>query len=567
MTLTRADRLNLLGILALAIGLPAILGVLSGAIDVPHNDDFDYRRVALTLWSSGTLDMRGYSVMALVGQVLFVQPFLWLSGGAPWAFAVATAALAVAGLAGAYLLVRRILDPAPSAIAVLAAVVAPGFLVNTTTFMTDVPAFGATFACLALGSVAIESTGRISWRLLVAALVVGLFGVSIRETVIAAPLAVLVVAGAADSRGPRRIIVAAAVVLAGAAAIHWLAGAIPGQAQPRFDPAAGLLRLRAAYATLALFLGPALIGSIAWWRSRWRVTDVLPGLVIGLILEWGPLVTLARTGQLSVTLIGNLFTRDGPAGSGGLLGARPPIYSAEVWTVVQIAAFVASILLPGVVAGIVGATLRHGGVSRARVRGWSRSPVGLLVVFVVFTAVGLGLYGYAFTMFDRYLWPLVLAGSALLLVRPESVPADIPVDARPSRPDVGRWLAAGLLAGLGVLAVMNLLATNGLLASRWGLAEEAVAMGVPATHIDAGLEWVGFHATVDAVPYSGAPGGQMWYTGWWSSYRQCAAVSSSPLTRPGYVLVLEEPAAYRQFQLVGQELPLYLYSVVGPGCP
>ena len=567
MTLTRADRLNLAGILALGVGLPAILGVLSGAIDIPHNDDFDYRQVALTLWSSGTLDMRGYSVMALVGQVLFVQPFLWLSGGAPWAFAVATGGLALAGLASAYLLVRRILDPAPSAITVLAAVVAPGFLVNSTTFMTDVPAFAATFICLALGSAAITSTGRISWRLLVAAVLVGLFGVSIRESVVAAPMAVLVVAGAADSRGPRRVIVAGVGVLAVAAAIHWLAGAIPGQGQVRFDPAAGLLRLRAAYATLALFLVPALVGSIAWWRSRWRVKDVLPGLVIGLYLEWGPLGTLARTGQLPSMLIGNLFTRDGPAGAGGLLGARPPIYGAEVWTGVEIAAFVAAILLPGVAAGIVGASLRHGGVSAARVRGWSRSPVGLLIVFTVFTAVGLGLYGYAFTMFDRYLWPLVLAGSALLLVRPASVPADIPADAPHSRPDVAGWLAVGLLAGLGVLAVMNLLATNGLLASRWRLAEVAVATGIPASHIDAGLEWVGFHATVAAVPYSGAPNGQMWYTGWWSSYRQCAAVSSSPLGWPGYVLMREEPAAYRQFQLVGQELPLYLYKLVSAGCP
>jgi hypothetical protein len=193
--------------------------------------------------------------------------------------------------------------------------------------------------------------------------------------------------------------------------------------------------------------------------------------------------------------------------------------------------------------------------------------VGLLVVFVVFTAVGLGLYGYAFTMFDRYLWALVLAGAALLLVRPEPAPPDARADPSAASPGVAGWLGAGLLASLGVLAVMNLLATNGLLASRWRLAEVAVASGIPATHIDAGLEWVGFHATVDAVPYSGATQGQMWYTGWWSSYRQCAAVSSSPIARPGYVLVREEPVAYRQFQLVGPELPLYLYKVVGPGCP
>jgi len=590
-TLARRDWLVLAGIIGLAVGVPWVLGVMSGALDIPHNDDFDYRQVALTLWSTGTLEMRGFSVMSLIGQVLFVQPFLWLSGGAPWAFAAATASLTIGGLASAYLLIRRALSIPSTTLAVLAAVLVPGFLVNTTSFMTDLPALASEFICLALGSAAIGRGGRISWRFLIASLAVGCFGVSIRESVLAAPMAVILVSALADARGPRRHIAVAVVLLATAAVIHLLAASIPGQGAARFDPGPGIGRLRAAFSTLALCLSPALVVAIAWWRSRWRVMDVLPGLVIGLYIALGALSTLAKSGRLPSMLIGNLFSFAGPTGGGALGGGRPPIYPTEVWTGVQVAAFIATILLPGVITGILGSTLRHGGLSRQRLREWSRSPEGLLVVFTLFTAVGLALYGWAFTMFDRYLWPLVISGSALLLVRPASVavaadepgpgepevapePAPVTDTPRlaPSPPPWARlrpapWLAGALLVALGGLSILNLLASNAFAAARWQVGEKAVAMAIPAAHVDAGMEWVGYYASGDAKVFAGAPRGQMWYTGWWPSFHLCAVVSSSPITGPGYVLAYVDQTAYRQFQFAGRALPLYLYRFTGPRCP
>jgi hypothetical protein len=591
MMLTRGDRLALAGIIALAVGLPAILGIVSGALDIPHNDDFDYRRIALNLWSTGRLEMRGWGVMSLIGQILFIQPFLWLSGGAPWAFAAATASLTIAGLVGAYVLIRRVLGTAATSLAVLAAVLVPGFLVNTTSFMTDVPGLACEFVCLALGSAAIGRSGEISWRLMIASLAVGLFGVSIRETALAAPVAVIVVAALADSHGPRRHVVAAIGLLAVAAAIHLVAGSIQGQGTVRFDPGPGLGRLRAAFSTLAVCLSPALVLAIAWWRSRWRVVDVLPGLIIGIGVAWVPLSALARTGRLPSMLIGNLFSLSGPTGGGALGGGRPAIYPNELWTGVQMAALIATILLPGVVAGIIGSTVRHGGVSVARIRAWSRSPASLLATFALFTAVGLALYGFAFSMFDRYLWPLVLVGAALLLIRPASVAeaTDEPVEPEPVEPaESGRgpgrdsghesepsrtrfrpapWLAVALVTVLGVLSVMNLLASNAFSAGRWAFGERAVAMGIPAGHVDGGMEWVGYYSTGDATVYAGAPKGQMWYTAWWPSFRLCGVVTSSQINRPGYEIVFADPSAYRQYQLAGPAMPLFLYRVNVPSCP
>jgi hypothetical protein len=575
MTLTRRDWLVLAGILGLAVGLPVILGATSAALDIPHNDDFDYRQVAFGLWSTGTLEMRGFSVMSLIGQVLFVQPFLWLSGGAPWAFAAATGVLTVAGLASAYVLIRRVLGIGPTALALLAAVLVPGFLVNTTSFMTDLPAFASGFVCLALGAAAIGGGGTISWRLVIASLAVGCFGVSIRESTLAAPMAVIVVAAVADRRGPYRAIAAGIVLLAAAAAIHFMAAAIAGQGSARFDPGPGLQRLRLAFQTLALCLSPALVVAIAWWRSRWRVVDILLGLVVGLAVAWPSLSALAKTGRLPAMLIGNLFTSIGPDGGGALGGGRPGLYPIEVWTGVQVAAFIATIFLPGVTFGIIGATIRQGGLTIARIRAWSRSPVSMLVAFALFTTLGLALYGWAYTMFDRYLWPLVLVGSALLLIRPASVAeaTDEPAPASEVESPPARrlhpapWLAAALLVAMGGLSLMHLLASNAFSAGRWAFGERALAIGIPAQHVDAGMEWVGYYATGDAKVFSGAPKGQMWYTGWWPSFRQCAVVTSSQITRPGYEIVFADPSAYHQYQFAGPPLPLFLYRVNGPSCP
>jgi hypothetical protein len=415
--------------------------------------------------------------------------------------------------------------------------------------------------------------------------------VSIRESALAAPMAVVVVAAVADRRGPYRGIAAGIALLVISLVIHQLAAGIAGQGSARFDPGPGLQRLRLAFQTLALCLSPALVVAIAWWRSRWRVVDVLPGLVVGIAIAWPALTALAKTGRLPSMLIGNLFTSIGPDGGGALGGGRPGLYPIEVWTGVQVGAFIATIFLPGVTTGIVSAMIRHGGLTLARVRAWSRQPASVLVAFALFTTVGLALYGWAYTMFDRYLWPLVLVGSALLLIRPASVaeaaaepvvraaggaegstqpgtepraePA--PESSLPRRP--APWLAGALLVALGGLSLMHLLASNAFSAGRWAFGERALAMGIPAGHVDAGMEWVGYYATGDARVFWGAPKGQMWYTGWWPSFRQCAVVTSSQITRPGYEIVFADPSAYHQYQLAGPALPLFLYRVNVRGCP
>ena len=57
--------------------------LVAGAILLPHNDDFGFRRIALTLAQTGRLDLIGWPNMTIVGQILFAVPFLVAVGGEP----------------------------------------------------------------------------------------------------------------------------------------------------------------------------------------------------------------------------------------------------------------------------------------------------------------------------------------------------------------------------------------------------------------------------------------------------------------------------------------------------
>ena len=105
----------------LAVGVPAVAGIASGAISAPRNDDFAYRRAAITLYETGRLVLTGWAVMTLVGQLVATLPFLWISGGSAWAFAATGAIFAVAGIAASYSLARRRLSPGWAGFAVLLA--------------------------------------------------------------------------------------------------------------------------------------------------------------------------------------------------------------------------------------------------------------------------------------------------------------------------------------------------------------------------------------------------------------------------------------------------------------
>jgi hypothetical protein len=191
---------------------------------------------------------------------------------------------------------------------------------------------------------------------------------------------------------------------------------------------------------------------------------------------------------------------------------------------------------------------------------------GLLAVFAVLCAGGLVVFGLTVSMFDRYLWPLVLPLAALLLLRPAWAEAPVARSSRVPAP-VATGGAGVALAVVGTAAAVLLLNSAAFDAARWAMGEEAVRRGLAADTVDAGMEWVGFHATGTADVGAQGPSTEMWYGAWWPSFHQCALVSTSLLDLPGARLETADTAAYRLLLVTGPESPLYLYRVPGSGCP
>jgi len=532
--------------------------------------------------------------MTLIGEIFFVQPFLWLSGGAAWAFTASTAVLASVGIVAGYALVHRVLSAPRAALTVLGVLIFPGFVLNTTTYMTDVPAWAMSLTCLLLGVIALERIGKGPWPWLAASLAVGCFAFSIRDFAVAAPAAVLLVFAFSPLRGRPGFWAAAGATAAACGAIYLVASHLPGHggleiAVPDLSLAA--LRhtfdvaVRYGFASVSLVASPALAIAIASWWRRWRLIDLLAGLAVGLLVYIGPIVQIVHTGSWPQMVAGNLLEVGGSLGGMSLYGHRPVLFSAPWWYVINGTALISALVACGVIGGAAGSYLRSAvrGLrdGQGRRAFWRLEPSvwALIVAYVALYAGGIIVWAMTFTFFDRYTWPVVLPVYAILLKPPAgTAPATeaarpAGVRARPATPlgEIRRRAATGLaailIAGLATTSLVLLANSDAFAEARWQMGNTAVDLGTPPGEVDAGLEWVVFHATGTATVYSPAPSFGSRYETWWPSFHLCALVSNTPISYPGVRLEEADMRAYRLLLFGGPWEPLYLYSVPGPGCP
>ena len=170
------------GLLLLAVVLPLVVGAVAGSLEIPRNDDWSYRRIAVDLARTGEFALDGISETMIIGQVLFVQPFLALSGAELWAFTIVGVVFAAGGILSAFAMARRVLPAREAALAAALLAIFPGYLAYATSFMSDVPALAAQFLCLALGAIAIRRRPvHMGW--LLASVAMGIFAFSIRGPV------------------------------------------------------------------------------------------------------------------------------------------------------------------------------------------------------------------------------------------------------------------------------------------------------------------------------------------------------------------------------------------------
>jgi hypothetical protein len=553
----------LLLLLMVGVVLPLVLGALSGAIAVPVNDDWAYRRVALNLYQTGQLRLTGWEGMTLIGQVLAVQPLLWLTRGDGISFAAAAATFAGVAIVASYLLARRLLSPGRALLALLTVLFVPGFLVYATSFMTDVPAYAAAMVCLLLGAVALARSALSRHRWLAASFVAGCAAFSIREFTLAAPVAVAVAALALGAGRTRTFWVTVVLAAVTCGVIYVATTHVSDRGSPSVAWALTpqlLGRTRDGIATLAFMLAPTLAITVAQrWRT-WRPLDVAIGVAVGAFLFGDYFGAIIMGHGIPSVLIGNVFDPAGAHGPGLMAGGRPSLYPPAAWDAFNAVALAAGIAALSITGGMLGATWRHRrSITTDQVRGFLGSTAGLLAVFSLLYGGGLVAVGLVFPLFDRYLWVLVVPMSALLLMRPTARPTAV-AERRANR------VGTVAMGGLATMSLMLLLNHDAFAAAAWRMGNRAVALGIPAGDVDAGFAWVGYHAAGGATANAAAGPGEDYYH-WFPAFHACAVVSSSFLDRPDLRLAVTAEDAYRLMLFGGAAFPLYLYRVTGAGCP
>ena len=554
----------------MAVVLPIVVGAITGTLEIPRNDDWSYRGIATRLFATGRLELDGAAEAAVLGQIGFVQPLLWLSGGASWAFLAAGILFSLFAVVFGYLLARRFLDRRSSAFAIGALVLFPAYLPYAISFMTDVPALACQFACLGLAAVAINRQ-PISGRWLAAALAVGCLGFSIREFALAAPAAVIVALFIREPSRPRTwftIVATGSTCLAILVSRFLLPGQL-GDVPWELKPIQALLL---PVITVSFVLSPVALIAAIRWRTIWRTADVVLGLVFGGIA----VLSLVRLGIFPHVMLYDLITQWGSPGADNQIGDRVKLFSDVAWSAIGVLALIATLLFTAVTGGIAGAHLRRAARQPDRIRRRLGSPPGLLSIFVLGVTVGLAGFGLVGWLFDRYLWPIIPPLAALLLYVPHDMrSAQTP---GPWEGSVGRrrgsdatrlaMRSAAVLYAcvLTAMASAFLFNTDTYDGARWRAAQSLVALGYRAETVDAGPEWTNSHQTGFATVVQ--PGnGLSWWQSHWPSFRMCAFVAAFPQAIPGASLIRMEPNAYKLYLFLGPDEPFYYYRVAKPGCP
>ncbi len=340
---------------------------------------------------------------------------------------------------------------------------------DSVTFMTDVPAMATALLCLAMGCEALGATGRRRWMWLAGSLAVGCFAFSIRQSALAAPVAVLVAATASDSEGRGRYLAAWIATLLTCAGIWLAAASVPVQYQGPLELHLDVMarRMRYAEATLCLVLSPAMaLTLLARWR-RWLRPPFGAGLAAGVFVFQIEIGIFLSTGTMSTVIIGNVFGRYGYPG--GATGYPPLLFDPAAWQLLNVFTLAAGIVGCGMLAVALVDMLPE---LRNPGRAWHSlgTARGLLLVFIVLYVAGITAYVMVDPIYDRYLWPLSAPMACLLLLVPGRAPADperAPPAASASLRRAGMGAAAGLMSMLAVISLMVVLNAFAYDAAGW----------------------------------------------------------------------------------------------------
>lgn len=496
-----------------------LFGVMVVAINPLHNfpmgDDWEYARTAQKLLTTGQF----YRSPVLQATAFF--PGVW---GALFSMVLrfsfttlrlSTLPLAAGALVAFYLILGELsFDAVRQFIGTVTLMVAPFFVFNALSFMTDVPfLFWALLSVLC--SLRAFRRGRLNW--LVAGAVCAALAFLTRQLGLALPVAVAVMVLVYKPRGEWLSWLAAclAVPLLAAAVyfgwqtltgqMTWADSTITDQGTLQFIfnrefPAALARRIVLVLVTLNLYILPLWL---AFLPEAGKVWEGLKGLgvwvrVVGLALlvfflgsvtffglrnDWWPYsrASLSNAG-LWPTLAQSAFPND----------VRPPIFPALVWIgMTYVGAALAVLFTLYLVVRVVRAVGKPTGKSGSRLQALRTrvQEMGALRALVYVTGLLLLAFVLVYSLFtERYFLPLLPFAIILFL--------EATAEVRPSF-----LLAGAALAVVGIFSIALMWDYFGWHEARWTETQALVASGVPLEKIDAGYEWNGWFLSDEAYAY------------------------------------------------------------------
>jgi hypothetical protein len=461
---------------ALAMGAYVAMGYATGAMDVPAGDDWAYSRIVRTLYATGHIHLVGWNEVSLIGQLFWTLPFMAVFGSSLEVLHWSIVAAGAIGLVASYSVFRHFLRSGTALFGTVLLALFPAYGSLAVTYMTDIVAFAAQMVCLALGLAALKSRDCRRWILLPCAVAVGLFGFTVRETAILAPVAVLAIHFIDARRADRRILalIGASLVTVAAAFTVWRR-ALPGgsayltQLEPTSLPHVAVV-FGQAYFILALSLLPALVVAV---RTRSRAISAI-GITTAILVAALIAIWQHRHGlPLDLTYpVQSLWARSGAETVGGIDAVSPVGLPNALWI-----GTTAMILMAGVLLAIALADAARG--LRTITAG-----VRLIVIYALLYAAILAIrIAQSAPVDQRHFLPLAVPLLVLALWH-----------ARSLRSPNGR-LAFAAASAVGILVLISTLNEKYFDSRQWSLGKDAVNLGTRPQIVDAGFAWVGFYST------------------------------------------------------------------------
>lgn len=485
------------------VGLIWILSDFGGAVGIARADDWSYLLTQFEFARTGQFVMNNWAVTMLIGQTLFAAPVVAIFGTNVAALQGFVAILSIAALVATYGVIRQVLPANWSLFSILTLAVSPVFGPSVVSFMTDIPALLFLSLSLLMGIWALRSS-QIRWGPMIGSGLAGLTAFTFRDYAIVGFPAVILV-GLVICRNRRdRVALAGllALVIAMSYALYTWRHSLPNDLRlPGWELSYSIQLVARGTLTIALLISPGL-AAIAWWRVTGSTT-MRSVWIYGLSI-------VAAIGFLAIAgfeLLGNVIH---PFGTTWLVtgnGIRMWPLSINrlliLWAVLSLALLI--VLLWHV---LTQRSLRCGRIDGFMMwLNWDPARAILVIFPVLLLLAHSGATILLGTWYiDRY-FILVIPFMTAATIR---IAQDMELTVKRSQ----LLLPAAVLSALAVVGVHVVDFDARFDGARSQMGMQLVQQGYEASEIDAGMQWVSFHAQGIGVTTDGNQirRGRNWWT-------------------------------------------------------